>query len=89
MPLPEELEFEVEALQATYGEEEVQVERAPAATAAAVVTLAVAPRTRGGAEHEQFVAGRLVLAVGPQYPSQPPDVHLSDAKGAARPAEPC
>lgn len=84
-PLPEELEFELEALRATYGEEAVSVEPAPtdggaAAAAAARVSLPVAPRC--AAEHECFVAGRLVLAVPDGYPAEAPGVQLADAKGA-------
>lgn len=84
--LPEELEFELEALRATYGDDLVDVQQgdAAAAPAAAVVAVPVAPRTDGGAEHESFVAGRLVMAVGPSYPDAPPEVHLADAKGAPR-----
>lgn len=81
--LPEELEFELEALRATYGDEAVCVEPAgsSAVAAAAVVSLPVAPRTE--AEHECFVAGRLVMQVGEGYPGEPPAVQLTDAKGAA------
>lgn len=83
--LPEDLEFELEALRSTYGDEQVSVELGgsgadgPPAAAAAVVALPVAPRT--DAEHEQFVGGRLVLAVGASYPEEAPGVQLADAKG--------
>ena len=89
--LQEELEFELEALKATYGDDAVHVE--PASSAAgggesnsggasppvAVVSLPVGPRCE--AEHEQFVAGRLVMTVGAGYPADPPAVQLADAKG--------
>ena len=83
--LPEELEFEIEALRATYGDEAVHVEPASSvgsdsSPAMALVSLPVAPRCE--AEHEHFVAGRLVMAVGAGYPAEPPAVQLADAKGA-------
>lgn len=80
--LPEELEFEIEALRATYGDEAVHVEPASSdsSPAMALVSLQVAPRCE--AEHEHFVAGRLVMAVGAGYPAEPPAVQLADAKGA-------
>lgn len=83
--LPEELEFEIEALRATYGDEAVHVEPASSvgsdsSPAMALVSLPVAPRCE--AEHEHFVAGRLVMAVGTGYPAEPPAVQLADAKGA-------
>ncbi|PRW57917.1 E3 ubiquitin- ligase RNF25 [Chlorella sorokiniana] len=88
--LPEEFEFELEALRATYGDEAVQVEPANSAAGGsgssssssppvAVVSVPVAPRCE--AEPEQFVAGRLVMAVGAGYPAEPPAVQLADAKG--------
>ena len=80
--LPEELEFELEALRATYGEDAVTVEAAPtdgSPAAAARVSLPVAPRC--AAEHERFVCGRLLLAVPAGYPEEAPEVQLTDAKG--------
>lgn len=76
--LPEELEFELEALQATYGAEAVHVGRS--AGAAVTVSLPLAPRVES--EHERFVAARLVLGVGPSYPREPAQAQLADAKGA-------
>ncbi len=92
--LPEELEFELEALKATYGDDAVHVEPASsvaggggsgsggASPPVAVVSLPVGPRCE--AEHEQFVAGRLVMTAGGGYPAEPPAVQLADAKGARR-----
>ena len=88
MPLPEELEFELEALRATYGEDAVAVSSPvdgaassnAAAATAATVSLPVAPRDTP--EHACFVTGRLVLAVGAGYPAEAPGVTLADAKGA-------
>lgn len=78
MALPEEFEFELEALRATYGDDHVEAQLGGAA--GAVVALPVAPR--GRADHECFVAGRLVLRVGAGYPADAPSVELADAKGA-------
>lgn len=77
--LPEELEFELEALRATYGDEAITVE--PSSGGAVAVSLPATPRH--DAEHEQFVAARLVMAVGASYPDEAPRVQLTDAKGAA------
>ena len=76
--LREELGFELEALQATYGDEHVVVEAA-GQSSSTVVALAVAPR--GCDAHQAFVAVRLVLRVPPAYPAQAPAVQLTDAKG--------
>lgn len=79
LDLPEELGYELEALQATYGTEAVHVGRS--AGPAVTVSLPLAPRA--AAEHERFVAARLVLDLGPGYPEQPPRAQLVDAKGAS------
>jgi hypothetical protein len=86
--LSEEFGFELEALRATYGEDEVAMLPGAACaggSGAVQVALAVAPRTDGGAEHEQYVAGRLVLTVGAAYPEEAPGVQLAQAKGELLP----
>lgn len=90
--LPEELEFELEALRATYDDVEVAVgseaggdgsrssdKTGAAAAAAAVVTVPVAPR--GCSPEQQFVAARLQLRVPPSYPGDAPAAALADARG--------
>lgn len=102
MSLPEELEFELEALRATYDDVEVETleqECDSSGPALAAVSVPVAPRTDGGsslslgaaslagraaaaaASQDQYVAARLVLHVGPAYPTEPPAVQLADARG--------
>ena len=82
--LPEDLDFELEALRATY--EDVELLQASAAAAAvppppplAVVALPVAPRVDGTAA--QYVAARLLLAIPAGYPAEPPAVVLADPRG--------
>lgn len=89
--LPEELEFEVEALRATYDDVEVALEpgnadqssrstdQAGSAAAAALVTVTVAPR--GCPPEQRFVAARLQLRVPPGYPADAPAAVLADARG--------
>jgi hypothetical protein len=91
MALPEapelELELELEALRAIHGEAAVNVvppHSAAAPGTAALVVLDLAPRTATGAPHERFVAARLAMAVGGDYPAQPLAVELQDAKGGFR-----
>ncbi|KAL4446819.1 hypothetical protein ABPG77_008063 [Micractinium sp. CCAP 211/92] len=91
--LPEELEFEVEALRATYDDVEVALEPghtdqssrsidqpgSAAAAATALVTVPVAPR--GCPPEQRFVTTRLQLRVPPGYPADAPAAALADARG--------
>jgi hypothetical protein len=84
MAAAEDLEFELEALLATYGEDTVHVHQQPSthhtgSAGSHTIEVPVAPRS--GADCEQFVAALLVLTLSPGYPTRPPSVQLRDAKG--------
>lgn len=95
--LPDDLEFELEALRATYDEVQVAVEFvdtsngscttdytgsvAAAEAAAAAAVVTVPVAPRGCSPEHQFVAARLQLRVPPRYPAEAPGVVLADARG--------
>lgn len=84
MSAAEDLEFELEALLATYGEDAVHVQHQSSThhtgcAGSHIVEVPVAPRS--DVDCEQYVAALLVLTLDPSYPTQPPSVQLRDAKG--------